>query len=99
MAQPNYSKREIDMQISALREHIESSHKVIDEKLDKILTQTMKTNGRVGKLETWRSFLIGAWAVISIAVLPAFVFIFQEQRNNLEKQLDEHHEQLNNLRT
>lgn len=38
--------------------------------LQKILTQTTATNGRVGKLENWKYFITGGMAVIVIIVVP-----------------------------
>lgn len=40
----------------------------MSKKLDEIKTQVITTNGRVGKLEKWKSFLLGAWAVITLLV-------------------------------
>lgn len=38
----------------------------IREKINDIHIQTTQTNGRVKKLELWKSFLLGIWAVSSI---------------------------------
>lgn len=40
-------------------------------KLDKIEKQTTLTNGRVSALEKWRSYLLGAFAVLTSIVMLA----------------------------
>lgn len=40
----------------------------MNETLNDIKTQVISTNGRVKKLEMWRMFLLGAWAVISVFI-------------------------------
>lgn len=54
-----YTNREID-----------AMTKDIHEKLDLILAQTTKTNGRVSSLEEWRSYVVGAVAVLVLIGLP-----------------------------
>lgn len=54
-----YSNREID-----------AMQRTIHEKLDEILVQVKKTNGRVGRLENWRAYTTGAIAVILLVVIP-----------------------------
>jgi len=40
----------------------------IQEKVENIEQQAIRTNGRIKSLEMWRMFLLGAWAVITILV-------------------------------
>jgi hypothetical protein len=58
----NYSNREID-------------HYFLDIKksLNRIEAQTIKTNGRVNKLESWKSLLVGCWIVTMTLVIPLLV--------------------------
>ena len=41
-----------------------------EEKLDAILDQVRRTNGRVGRLENWRWMITGAIAVLTALVIP-----------------------------
>ena len=70
MTDRDYSKREIDIQFEALKQHLNDVIKPVCEKTDRILEQTTKTNGRVSALERWRSYLAGAIAILSSIVLP-----------------------------
>ena len=51
-------------------------HQRIDAQLEKILQQTLKTNGRVNKLENWRSVLIGGWSMVTFIVIPLLTYIY-----------------------
>jgi hypothetical protein len=55
--------------LQIIHDRLEAIDQKFDEKLDAILIQTTKTNGRVSSLEDWRK-LIGkiVWAVIGFVV-------------------------------
>ncbi len=55
----DYQNREIDSKFDG-----------VHTKLDSILVQTTKTNGRVSKLESWQSYVIGFCAAVSLLILP-----------------------------
>lgn len=92
-----YSKREIDLIVEGIKTHIDEKDSVQDEKLDKILIQTTKTNGRVSNLENWRSYLVGAWAVISLIVIPTLTFIYFQDKYSLEEQVVENQQEIKKL--
>lgn len=52
--------------------------KKINEKLDRIEEQTTKTNGNVKKLQLWKAYLTGAWAVLTVLVLPIAFIVFSK---------------------
>ena len=85
-----YNKREIDLIIKGVKNHIDDMHKPLDGKLTEILTQTKKTNGRVSSLEKWRSLLIGGWVVVMSVVIPLAVYANTEQYARLEKGIQHH---------
>jgi len=65
----------LEEQLKAHRDAVTVAHGTMQDKLDAVLIQTTKTNGRVDELESWRHRLKGAWAAIVIisAVLGAFI--------------------------
>jgi hypothetical protein len=54
---------------------IDERQRAMDEKLDLIHAETKRTNGRVTKLEDWKSRINGAWIAIAFVgpIIGAFV--------------------------
>ena len=92
-----YSKREIDMIKENLKEEMLTSHKNIQEKLDLILSQTTKTNGRVNKLENWQSYLVGAWVVVSVFVIPTIIYVYTQDKNEQNSQIIDNQKEIKEL--
>lgn len=70
----NYSKREIDLITAPITIHLEKQ----DEILSRIEAQTLKTNGRVSKLEWWKSIIIWTFGTIFALAYPIIMFIQHE---------------------
>ncbi len=60
-----------------LKDIVESNFREHGLTLARIEAQTLKTNGRVNKLENWRSMLVGAWIVFTIILLPTAFFVLE----------------------
>ena len=58
-------------------------HKSLQDRVD-------STNGRVKKLEIWRAYLIGAWAVVSIVlgISSTILIRYYINNNNVESQIE-----------
>lgn len=61
----------------------ETYRKSVDERFDnqdtvlgQILAQTIKTNGRVNKLERWQSYVLGFCAALSLIFISILIPIF-----------------------
>lgn len=65
------------MEEVTLKEFLEQRLGIQDASLGRIETQVTRTNGRVTRLENWRSMLIGAWVVITVILLPTGYFVLE----------------------
>lgn len=69
-----YSKREQDHYFQDMFKRMDSQDRV----LSRIESQTIKTNGRVSKLEWWKAVLIWAFGVMLLFLVPITIhFIFK----------------------
>ena len=89
------SIEKIDSKLDELTEHafkstgafdtrprlIEQNQGRAKDDLTEIVKQTTLTNSRIKKLELWRMFLIGAWAIVSM-LIPYFLY---QQSRSLEQ--------------
>lgn len=78
-----YSKREQDYHFKVILDKLEKQ----DEVLELIKVQTTKTNGRVNKLEWWRSGIIWAGGVVGticLMFIPIFLKEMKEQRADFD---------------
>lgn len=75
MSEQPYTNRELDSHFNEL--------KVM---LIRIESQTTRTNGRVSKLENWRSYMLGGMAVIVFS-LPAIAWIFMDKFNLVQSEV------------
>lgn len=56
------------LQHEMIRKNMEDFHKATQETLQAILAQTSKTNGRVNRLEMWRSYILGGMALLTFLI-------------------------------
>jgi hypothetical protein len=66
-------------QLQFILDRLEAIDNKFDEKLDKILIQTTKTNGRVDGLESWKKGIQKfTWWIVGILVSIMLLFIEQK---------------------
>lgn len=71
-----YTNREIDRLFNEIKIQ-----------LDRIESQTTKTNGRVSSLERYKAGLVMSIGLISFVIIPLVVFIFDVSQQNLENKI------------
>ena len=54
------------------------------------------TNGRVKRLEIWKAYMYGAWAVIALVFPVLFIYMMNSMESNLERKIDVAIEENNN---
>lgn len=76
----------VSTQITSLKELMIEKLINQDNQLATIKEQTIKTNGHVAdafreidKLKTWRAFLTGAWAIVTLVILPVLMYLLYQR--------------------
>ncbi len=67
MVELPYSNRELDHRFTE-----------VSGKLDLIIQQTTKTNGRVSSLERWQSYVLGFCAAVATLLIPIFFMLLSK---------------------
>lgn len=65
-----YSINELGAMLKAHIKGAETTYDDFNSKLTEIKYQTVKTNGRVKKLELWQAYILGFCACLTLLVLP-----------------------------
>ncbi len=68
---------ELTKRIGIHEDEDRANFKMIHEKLDMILMQTTKHNGRLTKLEKYMYLILGGLVVVGAVIAPLFLTIFK----------------------
>ena len=79
MDDSQYSNRELDSKFDNLLGHMKVFEGETGGSLRRIEAQTIKTNGRVSKLEKWQQFVLGFCAAISVLIIPLIFIVIREK--------------------
>lgn len=66
------------MEIIDLEKLFDAKLETVNKSLEAILSQTIKTNGRVNKLEAWMNKVIGALLITEVILLPVAFMVIQK---------------------
>ena len=60
----------------SVKEYIQGMDDRVTRRLEELIEQTKKTNGRVQELERWKAYLTGGLALVFVLGLPNIIRIF-----------------------
>lgn len=80
---------ELDIMVGSLKEHINEKFTDMNGRVDSLTVQVKMTNGTVKNLQLWRSFILGALAIIWCAVVPLIIYVYFLNAGLIKKDLSQ----------